>query len=102
MNLRTLVKRTLMAGLLTMSAPVHAGDQMATDFARPPQEAKPWVYWFWLDGNLTREGIIADLEAMKRVGIGGVLIMEISEGTARRSSARTRASSSAKANGLLK
>ncbi|TSA36574.1 MAG: hypothetical protein D4R64_07195 [Porphyromonadaceae bacterium] len=40
-------------------------------------EARPWVYWFWLNGNITREGITADLEAMNRVGIGGVLIMEV-------------------------
>ena len=26
------------------------------------------VYWFWLNSNITREGITADLEAMKRVG----------------------------------
>lgn len=36
----------------------------------------PWVYWFWRQGNITREGITADLEAMQRVDIGGVLIME--------------------------
>jgi hypothetical protein len=50
-------------------------------FASPPDSARPWVYWFWLNGNITREGITADLEAMKRVGIGGVLIMEVDQGT---------------------
>ena len=49
-------------------------------FARPPDSARPWVYWFWLNGNITPEGISADLEAMKRVGIGGVLIMEVDQG----------------------
>ena len=49
-------------------------------FLRPPESARPWVYWFWLDGNITRTGITADLEAMKRVGIGGVLIMEVDQG----------------------
>ena len=48
---------------------------------RPPgREARPWVYWFWLNSNITRDGITADLEAMKRVGIGGVLIMEVDQG----------------------
>ena len=51
-----------------------------SDF-RAPGAARPWVYWFWLNGNITREGITADLEAMKRVGIGGVLIMEVDHGT---------------------
>jgi len=53
----------------------------AQGFARPPQSARPWVYWFPLDGNLSREGITADLEAMQRVGIGGVLYMETAQGT---------------------
>jgi alpha-L-rhamnosidase/Concanavalin A-like lectin/glucanases superfamily len=48
-------------------------------FVHPPEEAKPWVYWFWSDGNLTRAGITADLEAMQRVGIGGVLIMDVDQ-----------------------
>ncbi|MDR2673715.1 MAG: hypothetical protein LBC18_02335 [Opitutaceae bacterium] len=50
------------------------------NFATPPDEARPWVFWFWSDGNITREGITADLEAMRRAGIGGVLIMEIDQG----------------------
>ena len=49
-------------------------------FVSPPASARPWVYWFWLNGNITRQGITADLEAMKRVGIGGVLIMEVDQG----------------------
>jgi len=55
-------------------------DGLAAGFANPPASAKPWVYWFWLNGNITKEGITADLEAMKRVGIGGVLIMEVDQG----------------------
>jgi len=50
------------------------------DFLTPPDAARPWVYWFFLNGNITREGITADLEAMRRVGIGGVLIMEVDQG----------------------
>ena len=64
----------LMAGAAT------GPDTLAHGFASPPASARPWVYWFWLDGNITREGITADLEAMRRVGIGGVLIMEVDQG----------------------
>jgi hypothetical protein len=49
-------------------------------FARPPASARPWVYWMWMDGNLSREGVTADLKAMKRAGIGGVIIMEVNVG----------------------
>jgi hypothetical protein len=53
---------------------------LARGFLTPPDSARPWVYWFWLNGNITKEGIKLDLEAMKRVGIGGVLIMEVDQG----------------------
>ena len=52
---------------------------LETGFLAPPP-ARPWVYWFPLDGNLSRGGITADLEAMARVGIGGVLYMETDQG----------------------
>jgi len=55
-------------------------DALRAGFLAPPDSARPWVYWFWLNSNITREGITADLEAMKRVGIGGVLIMEVDQG----------------------
>ncbi len=57
-----------------------AGPQLEQGFRTPPESARPWVYWFWLNGNITREGVTADLEAMQRVGIGGVLIMEVDQG----------------------
>lgn len=60
--------------------PPSAASPLAQGFLNPPDSARPWVYWFWLNGNITREGITADLEAMKRVGIGGVLIMEVDQG----------------------
>ena len=56
---------------------VRLGEDLEAGFRSPPAEARPWVYWFWVNGNITREGITADLEAMAGVGIGGVLIMEV-------------------------
>src|SRR2546421_11085799 len=55
----------------------NARGGMQEDFQRPPASAKPWAYWFWINGNITKEGITEDLEAMAHVGIGGVLIMEV-------------------------
>ena len=54
---------------------------LGAQFASPPLSAGPWVYWFWCNGNVTKQGITADLEAMKRVGIAGVLIMETNVST---------------------
>ena len=48
------------------------GDALERGFKDPPDSAKPWVWWHWLNGNVTKEGITADLEWMKRVGIAGM------------------------------
>ena len=58
---------------------VDQGD-LTKSFAKPPTSARPWVYWFPLSGNLSKKGITADFEAMARVGIGGVLYMEVDQG----------------------
>jgi len=65
-------------GACGVSRAKPASDTLAEQFLHPPDSAKPWVYWFWMNGNLTKEGITADLEAMHRVGIGGALIMNVS------------------------
>lgn len=64
----------------TLKEDGKVANDLAKNFVTPPDEARPWVFWFWLNGNISREGITADLEAMKRVGIGGVLIMEVDQG----------------------
>jgi len=49
-------------------------------FAQPPDSAKPHVWWHWMNGNVTKDGITADLEAMKRAGIGGAQIFNVGSG----------------------
>lgn len=49
---------------------------LAHDFRTPPASAGPWVYWIWINGNVTQEGIRADLEDMRRVGIRGAMLFE--------------------------
>ena len=51
-----------------------AADPLEDGFTSPPEQTRPRVYWYWLDGQISKEGITADLEAMKRVGIGGAYI----------------------------
>ena len=68
----------LVVVLVMLSSCVSAGsDDLSNGFLNPPSQARPHTYWFWMNGNITREGITADLEAMSRVGIGGVLIMNV-------------------------
>ncbi len=74
------VWRLFAAMVLVLPLMGGTGRDLEHGFRRPPDDARPWVYWFWLNGNITSNGITADLEAMKRVGIGGVLIMEVDQG----------------------
>ena len=52
--------------------PVSSQTELDTGFQNPPPENRPWVYWFFMDGNMTREGMTADLEAMRDAGIESV------------------------------
>ena len=48
-------------------------------FLNPLESAKPWVFWYWMHAAVSKEGITADLEAMKQVGIGGAYLMPIKD-----------------------
>lgn len=56
------------------------GGELEQAFQAPPSEAKPRTYWFHMRGNITKPGITADLEAMKEIGLGGTLFMNVSVG----------------------
>ena len=58
---------------LSTDLPIH---EMRAGFVKPPSSAKAKVWWHWMNGNVTREGITADLEAMKHAGVGGAMIFE--------------------------
>lgn len=55
-----------------------AADALAEEFRSPPPAAKPRVWWQWMNGNVTTEGVRADLEWMNRVRIGGVQSIDAS------------------------
>ena len=61
-------------------AGTDAMDSLHEGFLHPPPDARPGVYWYFLDGNMTREGITKDLESMNRAGIGKVLFLEVNIG----------------------
>lgn len=47
-------------------------------FAHPPKEARPQVWWHWMNGNVSKEGITDDLEALAAQGIGGATLFNLS------------------------
>jgi hypothetical protein len=46
-------------------------DPLKNGFDNPPESARPRVWWHWMNGNISKEGIKLDLEWMHRVGLGG-------------------------------
>jgi hypothetical protein len=56
------------------------GDHLEKGFRSPPASARPHTWFHWMNGNVTKEGITADLEAMQRVGIGGFQVFNPLEG----------------------
>ena len=57
--------------LLQLIALLAVSQDMKSGFQNPPQEARPCVWWHWMNGNVTRDGIVKDIEWMQRAGIGG-------------------------------
>ena len=53
-----------------------ASDALERNFTEPPNSARPRVWWHWMNGNITEEGIKLDLQWMHRVGIGGFTMFE--------------------------
>jgi hypothetical protein len=47
-------------------------DYLLRNFQNPPDSARPRAWWHWMNGNITKEGITADLEWMKRAGFAGL------------------------------
>ena len=55
--------------VLLASACSDRVDTISDGFKTPPDSIRAAVYWYWLNNNISKEGVVKDLEAMKRVGI---------------------------------
>jgi hypothetical protein len=64
-------------GLAIAGFALTPADRLAGVFMQPPVEARPWCYWYWMNGNMTQEGIQADLQGLASVGVGGVNLFDI-------------------------
>ena len=49
----------------------NSKDSLQAGFENPPNSARPRVWWHWMNGNISKDGIKLDLEWMHRVGLGG-------------------------------
>ena len=79
--MKTAALGLILVPLLTLSSlGAHPAEDLEKGFASPPDSSKPLTWWHWLDGNITKQGITADLEAMKRAGLGGAYMFNCGVG----------------------
>src|SRR3984885_16274742 len=71
----------VLGGLVVTVFGQSSGDAQENAFQTTTNSANPHVWWHWMNGNITKEGIQLDLEWMKRVGIGGFQNFDASLGT---------------------
>ena len=69
---RKIIPLIFLLSLKILTGVAEVDHSLERIFLKPPQSAKPQTWYHWLDGNVSKEGIRLDLEAMKRVGLGGL------------------------------
>jgi len=60
---------------------VATAAELEMGWANPPQSARTRVWWHWMNGNITEDGIRKDLQWMARIGLGGVHNFDAALGT---------------------
>lgn len=70
---------TLALAFIAVLATARGADPLRDEFLAPPAEAKPRTFWFWMNGNVSADGITRDLEALQRAGVGGVMAYDGSD-----------------------
>jgi hypothetical protein len=88
MKRRQFIKSTTAVGIVTVITPsgilysCRRKDRgsLENSFRIPPAYSRPSTWWHWMNGNVTKEGITLDLEAMSEVGIGGFQAFSVSSG----------------------
>jgi hypothetical protein len=66
----------IVAALVAVAVVARAEGNLERGWENPPTQARLRAYWWWLNGNVTKEAITKDLEWMKRIGMGGGLIFD--------------------------
>jgi hypothetical protein len=80
--IKIIPSRIALACLLSPAfmATAQAQTDQEAGFKHPPKSAKPHTWWHWINGNISKPGITADLEAMKHFGLAGAQIFNVDVG----------------------
>ena len=60
----------LVAGTSVLSADEHPSDRLYSGFVTPPDSVRTGHFWYWMSDNISKDGVVEDLKAMKKAGIG--------------------------------
>jgi hypothetical protein len=60
--------------------PTISLNALSNGFNRIPDTIQTSVYWYWVSGNISHDGVIKDLQAMKKVGINRAFIAHVTWG----------------------
>ena len=71
---------SLVCAALAASAVLRAAEPLDAGFRSPALEDRPMVWWHWMNGSVSKEGIRAELEDMKRVGLAGAQMLDVTPG----------------------
>jgi len=82
MDTKRHVKLSMLGAFIILSvtcafagSPCSGADSLENGFLNPPQEARPWVYFWWQNNLASKEGVTKDLEEIKAKGIAGVVLV---------------------------
>lgn len=79
------MKRFCITALMMLSFCIMHGqerpDILKEGFENPPSHVRPQVWWHWMNGNITKDGIRKDIEWFKRIGLGGFHVFDASFST---------------------
>ena len=70
------MKKSIWLGVLLTVALGAAAATQEENFRDVPVADRPWCYWWWVNGHVDKETITSDMEAMRRVGFGGLLMFD--------------------------
>lgn len=70
------MRKIVVLGMLAVAALGLRAATLEEGFREVPVKDRPWAYWWWLNGHVDKETITRDMEAMRRVGFGGLLMFD--------------------------
>lgn len=74
------IERIVLLVIVVLSSISMRAQTLENFFKAPPLCARPSTYWMWMNGNISKEGLTADLEYMKRASYGGAMMFNVGVG----------------------